>query len=84
LRETNPLEQVDIASLKLHGVSPAKVSVVDVNGDGRPDLELTFSAASLKLKPNAKRMTLTGSLQNSQAFWSHVEVGCQESFRIGR
>jgi hypothetical protein len=71
------VSQIDISSLKLHGVSPVKVSVVDVNGDGRPDLELSFPAASLKLHPNAKRMTLTGSLKNSQAFWAHVETGCQ-------
>jgi len=69
--------EVDIDSLKLHGVSPIKVSVKDVNGDGRPDLVLTFPTASLKLHPNAKRMTLTGFLKNSQAFWAHVEVGCQ-------
>jgi hypothetical protein len=72
------VSQVDIGSLKLHGIAPATVSVVDVNGDGRPDLVLIFPAASLKLKPTAKRMTLTGSLKNSQAFWAHVEVGCQQ------
>jgi hypothetical protein len=71
--------EVDIGSLKLHGISPAKVSVVDVNGDGRPDLELIFPAASLKLHANAKRMTLTGSLKNSQAFWSHVEIVCNKT-----
>jgi len=73
------VSQVDIDSLKLHGVAPANVSVVDVNGDGRPGLELSFPAAALhlKLKPDSKRMTLTGSLKNSQAFWAHVEVGCQ-------
>jgi len=50
-----------------------------VNGDGRPDLELSFPAAALKLKlkPNAKRLRLSGSMKNSQAFWAQVEVGCQ-------
>ncbi len=78
------VSEIDLDSLKLHGATPASVNIVDVNGDGRPDLELIFPAASLKLHPNAKRMTLTGSLKNSQAFWGHVEVGCQESFRIER
>jgi hypothetical protein len=71
------VSQIDTSSLKLHGVAPATVNVMDVNGDGRPDLLLTFSTASLKLHPNAKRMTLTGFLKNSQAFWGHADIGCQ-------
>jgi hypothetical protein len=71
------VSQIDIGSLKLHGVAPATVSVVDVNGDGRPDLVLTFPTALMKLHPNAKRMTLTGFLKNSQAFWGHADTGCQ-------
>jgi hypothetical protein len=71
------VSQIDLGSLKLHGVAPATVSVTDANGDGRPDLVLTFSTASLKLHPNAKRMTLTGFLKNSQAFWGHAATGCQ-------
>jgi Domain of unknown function DUF11/Cep192 domain 4/HYDIN/CFA65/VesB-like, Ig-like domain len=73
------VSQIDIGSLKLHGVAPASVSVMDVNGDGRPDLILTFPASAVKLKlhPNAKRMTLTGSMKNSQAFWGHAALGCQ-------
>jgi hypothetical protein len=70
------VSQIDIGSLKLHGVIPETVTVTDVNGDGRPDLELTFPAASLKLHPNAKRMTLTGVLKNSQAFWGHASISC--------
>jgi hypothetical protein len=73
------ITEVDITSLKLHGATPVKVSVVDVNGDGRPDLVLTFPTALLKLHPNAKRMTLTGFLKNSQAFWSHVDIDCNQS-----
>jgi Cep192 domain 4/FG-GAP repeat len=71
------VSQVDISSLKLHGIAPATVSVLDVNGDGRPDLVLTFPTTSLKLHPNAKRMTLTGFLKNSQSFWGHAATGCQ-------
>jgi hypothetical protein len=71
------VSQIDISSLKLHGVAPATVSVVDINGDGRPDLVLAFPTALMKLHPNAKRMTLTGFLKNSQAFWGHAATGCQ-------
>jgi Domain of unknown function DUF11/Abnormal spindle-like microcephaly-assoc'd, ASPM-SPD-2-Hydin len=73
------VSQVNLDSLRLHGVLPEKVNVADVNGDGRPDLVLIFPASVVKQKlhPNARRMTLTGSLKNSQAFWGHAETGCQ-------
>jgi len=73
------VSQINVDSLKLHGASPEKVSVADVNGDGRPDLVLIFPASAVKQKlhPNAKRMTLTGSLKNSQAFWGHAATVCQ-------
>jgi hypothetical protein len=73
------VSQIDISSLKLHGVAPATVTEADVNGDGRPDLVLTFPASTVKQKlhPNAKRMTLTGFMKNSQAFWGHAATGCQ-------
>jgi hypothetical protein len=71
------VSQIDIGSLKLHGLAPATVTVEDINGDGRPDLVLTFPTASLKLHPHARRMTLTGFLKNSQAFWGHADTGCQ-------
>jgi FG-GAP repeat len=71
------VSEIDISSLKLHGVAPETVSVVDVDGDGRPDLVLTFPTAFMKLHPNAKRVTLTGFLKNSQSFWGHAGIGCQ-------
>ena len=79
LRGTDDLDvsEIDLDSLKLHGASPATVSTVDVDGDGRPDLEISVPTASLRLKPNAKRMTLTGVLRNSQAFWAHVELASE-------
>jgi hypothetical protein len=71
------VSQIDINSLKLHGATPANVTVVDVNGDGFPDLVLTFPTATLKLHPNANRMTLTGFMKNSQSFWGHAATGCE-------
>ena len=40
----------------------------DVNGDGRADMLLFFDAASLKLTPATRTATLSGWLNNSQAF----------------
>jgi len=73
------VSQINVDSLKLHGVSPEKVSMADVNGDGRLDLVLTFLASVVKQKlhPNAKRMILTGFMKNSQAFWGHPAMSCQ-------
>jgi len=43
-------------------------SLPDVNGDGLPDLLVTFEMAEVKLVPQARSARLTGWLKSSQAF----------------
>lgn len=66
---------IDVLSLKLHGATPTGTALVDVNGDGRFDLVVTFDRAGIKLHPGAKTMTLNGWLKNSQIFLGEAPLG---------
>jgi hypothetical protein len=60
--------QINTATLLLAGATPNSSSIMDVNGDGIPDLELGFKMSSLKLASNAGGATLTGRLNSGRAF----------------
>jgi hypothetical protein len=66
--------EVDLSSLNLHGLKPLSATMVDVNGDGRPDLILTFDSAQLHLSPQKKEVHLSGWLKNSQRFVANAPV----------
>lgn len=71
-------EDVQAATVQLAGVSadPKRAAVGDHDGDGRPDLRLIFSGATLKplLRPGVNYLTLTGSLYSGASFQGSVEV----------
>lgn len=68
------VSQVEPSSLKFAGAAPVSATVLDVNGDGVPDLLLTIDAARTKLTPHATRGRLSGWLRNSQAFFGEQDI----------
>jgi hypothetical protein len=66
--------QIDLTSLRLHGVAPLTASVADVNGDGQPDLVATFDASQIHLSPRATTVRLNGWLNSSQRFSASAPV----------
>jgi hypothetical protein len=68
------VSQVDLSSLNLHGVKPLSATILEADGDSRPDLVLTFDSAQLHLSPQKKEVRLTGWLKNSQRFVASAPV----------
>jgi hypothetical protein len=66
------VNDVDPTSLRLSGASASRVSVDDVDGDGKSDLVIVFDAARMKSRRGAARFS--GWLWNSQVIQGRVEV----------
>jgi hypothetical protein len=62
------VNNVDISSLHFHGATPQGTTVMDVDGDGKPDLLITFDMRDVKLDAKANSARMTGWLKNSQSF----------------
>jgi len=62
------VNKVDVSSLRFHGGTPLGTSITDVDGDGKPDLLVTFDMANVKLDSKATAARLTGWLKSSQNF----------------
>lgn len=64
------VNKVDVSSLRFHGATPLGASVTDLDGDGdgKPDLLVTFDMADVRLDAKAKAARLTGWLKSSQNF----------------
>jgi len=60
--------KVDLSSLRFSGATPLSSAIEDVNGDGRPDLLITFDTARMKRDPDNGRARLTGWLTNGLGF----------------
>jgi len=60
------VNDVESSSLRFGGASPMQMEMQDINGDGKPDLILTFDQAILKLNPRTSSAFLSGWLKNSQ------------------
>jgi len=55
-----------------------QIEMQDVNGDGKPDLVLTFDQAILKLNPRTNSAFLSGYLKNSQGDRRRKHSQCRE------
>jgi hypothetical protein len=66
--------KVNISSLRFHGASALNTSFADLDGDGRPDLLVTFDMSQVVLHANATTARLTGWMQNSQLFVASAPV----------
>jgi hypothetical protein len=66
--------KVDLESLRFHGATPLSTSIADVDGDGHPDLLITFDMAQVKLNSKAISARLTGSMKNSQLFVGEEKI----------
>jgi hypothetical protein len=62
------VNKVDVSSLRFHGATALGTTVEDVDGDGKPDLLVTFDMADVKLDSRAKAARLTGWFNSSQNF----------------
>ena len=60
--------KVELSSLRFSGATPLSSAIEDVNGDGRPDLLITFDTARMKRDPDNGRARLTGWLTNGLGF----------------
>jgi hypothetical protein len=72
--KTLDLSEVDLSSLKFSGARALSTSTRDIDGDGIPDLLLTFDMSQLKLSPRATVGRLSGWLKNSQAFFGENKI----------
>jgi len=72
--KTFDVNQVDVASLRFHGATALNTVIGDVDGDGQPDLLVTFDMAKVKLSTAAAKARLTGWLKNSQAFFGEDNI----------
>jgi hypothetical protein len=61
--------EIDLTSLTLHGAKPTSSFIQDVNGDGTPDLVISFDRAAVRIDPYATQIQLGGWLKNSQIFF---------------
>ncbi|HET9308140.1 MAG TPA: choice-of-anchor D domain-containing protein [Candidatus Sulfotelmatobacter sp.] len=66
--------QIDLSSLRFHRARPLSTAVVDVNGDGIPDLVIQVPGADVHLSPESTRARLTGWLGNSQVFVAEAGI----------
>jgi len=60
------VNDVESSSLRFGGAPPMRMEMQETNGDGKPDLILTFDQAILKLNPRTNSAFLSGWLKNSQ------------------
>jgi hypothetical protein len=72
--ESFDVTQIDLASLRLHGVAPLNTNIADVNGDGQPDLVAMFDTSQIHLSPRATTVRLNGWLNSSQRFSASAPV----------
>ena len=68
------VKEVESSSLRFGGARPMQVEMQDTNGDGKPDLILTFDQAILKMNPRTKSAFLSGWLKNSQEIVAEGKV----------
>ena len=60
------VNDAESSSLRFGGAPPMQMETQDINGDGKPDLILTFDQAILHLNPRKNSAFLSGWLKNSQ------------------
>jgi hypothetical protein len=72
------VNDVESSSVCFGGAPPKQIEVQDINGDGKPDLMLTFDQAILNLNPRTKSAFLTGWLKNSQEIVAEGTVNSVE------
>ena len=68
------VNEIDPASLRLHGAAALSTRVLDIDGDGTPDLVATFDMTAIHLHPAAKRVVLSGWLKDSRMFFGEDRI----------
>ena len=68
------VNEIDPMSLRLHKAAAVSTQVVDVNGDGIPDLMATFDMAVMRLHPQAKKVRLSGWLKDSRVIFGEDRI----------
>ena len=76
--------RIEPASLGLAGSAPATHALTDVNGDGRPDLVLTFDPGRVSLDALPSGARLTGWLANSRRIVGDVAAALRAAGRVAR
>jgi len=72
------VKEVEPSSLRFGGAPPMQMEMQDINGDGKPDLVLTFDQDILKLNPRTNSAFLSGWLKNSQEIVAEGTVNSVE------
>ena len=72
------VNDVESSSLHFGGAPPMQIQMQDINGDGKPDLTLTFDQAIMKLNPRTNSAFLSGWLKNSQEIVAEGTVNSME------
>ena len=67
--------EVEQSSLHVHGATPVRIEMRDINRDGRLDLVVFFDPGSVRLSLWANKAHLTGWLKSSQMFIGEAQVG---------
>ncbi|HTS61645.1 MAG TPA: choice-of-anchor D domain-containing protein [Candidatus Acidoferrales bacterium] len=71
---TMDVTRIDLSSLRLHGLKPESTVISDANGDGRPDVVMTFDQAELHIRPQTKEIHVSGFLNHGQRFVAAARV----------
>jgi len=72
------VKEVETSSLRFGGAPPMQIEMQDINGDGKPDLTLTFDQAIMRLNPRTNSAFLSVWLKNSQEIVAEGTVNSME------
>jgi len=68
------VSEIENSSLRMQGAPTVGTQLLDINGDGFPDLVATFDMAAIRLHPSAKKARVTGWLKNSRLIFGEDRI----------